>query len=302
MKKTSNIKGRILRIEPKRFTLKLLYSLVRFVIIFGLGFIICKPLIGKLLFSFMSPDDIFDFTVQSIPSHPSLYFWQQALQCISLPKSLINTVVLSFTVALLQTVACTLVGYGFARFRFVGRKLLFSFVIILMLVPIQTISIAQYQSFSNMHLVDTFVPLYVLAVTCLGLKQGLYIYLIRDNFMAIPNSVEEAAYIDGAGIWTTFYRVMLPNARVIMITVFLFSFCWQWSDTYYTSLYLTETKVFANVWSDIVVRFGTDTNQLATFYARCAGVLFMVIPLFCLFAVCQRFFVKSIAQSGLSNV
>lgn len=302
MKITSYATGGQFRLDPKRLIPNLLFKLVRFVIIFGLGFIICKPLIGKLLFSFMSPNDVFDNTVQSIPSSPSLYYWKHALSCISLPSSFINTVLLSFTVAVLQTASCTLVSYGFARFRFAGRNVLFAFVIILMLVPIQTISIAQYQSFSNMHLVDTFIPLYILALTCLGLKQGLYIYLMRDNFMSIPNSIEEAALIDGAGVWTTFSRVMLPNARVIMITVFLFSFCWQWSDTHYTSLYLMDTKVFANVWTDIAVRVGTGTHATATFYARCAGVLFMIIPLFCLFAVCQRFFVKSIAQSGLSNV
>lgn len=302
MKMILHTSGRKQRIAPRRWMLSLLYKLARFVIIFGLGFIICRPLIGKLLFSFMAPGDVFDATVQSIPSRFSLYYWRHALSCISLPESLINTVVLSLTVGIIQTISCTLVGYGFARFKFAGRRLLFAFVIVLMLVPIQTISIAQYQSFVNMHLVDTFVPLYVLAFTCLGLKQGLYIYLIRDNFIAIPDSIEEAACIDGAGVWTTFYRVMLPNARVIMITIFLFSFCWQWSDTYYTSLYLTETRVFSNVWSNIIVNVGSGPHHLATFYAQCAGILFMILPLFCLFAVCQRFFVKSVAQSGLSNV
>ena len=290
------------RSEPKKFAVSLIYKLVRFVIIFGLGFIICKPLIGKILFSFMDPNDIFNVTVQSIPSHLSLYYWKYALNNIGLPTSLINTVVLSVAVASIQTAACTLVGYGFARFKFAGRNILFAFVIILMLVPLQTISIAQYQTFAAMRLVDTFIPLYILAFTCMGLKQGLYIYLIRDNFMSIPNSIEEAACIDGAGIWTTFFRVMLPNAKVIMITSFLFSFCWQWSDTQYTSLYLKETQIFANVLNTLYVRVGNGINYQASFYAKCAAVLFMIIPLFCLFAVCQRFFVKSIAQSGLSNV
>lgn len=85
MTKISSAIGRRCRIEPKRLVLSLLYKLVRFVIIFGLGFIICKPLIGKLLFSFMNPNDIFDVTVQSIPSQLSLYYWKYALSNISLP-------------------------------------------------------------------------------------------------------------------------------------------------------------------------------------------------------------------------
>ena len=159
---------------------KAAYAFLRFFIIFGVGFIILKPIIGKILLSFMSPQDLLDNTVKLIPRNWSVYYWKEALDQMYLPKSLINTVLLSLSIALIQTFSCTLVGYGLARFKFKGRGLAFAFVVTILLVPYQVISIAQYQSFVNIHIgslqiVYSFLPLYVLAFTGIGLKEGLYI-------------------------------------------------------------------------------------------------------------------------------
>lgn len=287
-------------------TAKAFYSFFRFILIFGLGFIILKPIIGKLLLSLLSPSDLLDNTVRLISKSPSLYYWKKALDCMFIPSSVINTFLLSLFVAVIQTVSCTLVGYGLARFKFKGRGVIFAFVIIILLVPYQVISIAQYQSFVNMsigsfELVDTFIPICILAFTGLGVKEGLYIYLMRENFKSLPGTLEEAAYIDGAGVFKTFAVVMVPNARTMIITVFLFSFCWQWTDSTYSSLYLMDTKVFANVIDKVVVKNGVHFDNMGSTIAKCAASLFVAIPLIGLFVLCQRFFVKSISQSGLSS-
>lgn len=132
------------RMKTRRF----FGGVLRFFIIFGLGFIIVKPIIAKLLLSFMNPSDLLDNTVKLIPKNPSLYYWKSMLSQMLLPKSFFNTLLLSFTVAVLQTFSCTLVGYGLARFKFRGRGIAFAFVIAILLVPYQVISIAQYQSFA----------------------------------------------------------------------------------------------------------------------------------------------------------
>ena len=96
------------------------YSAVRFLIIFGLGFIILKPIISKLLLSFMSPGDLLDNTVSQIPKHWSLYYWRFAAKGLHLPQSLINTVLLSFSISLIQVAVCTLIGFGLGRIKFKG--------------------------------------------------------------------------------------------------------------------------------------------------------------------------------------
>ena len=292
----------------KRRTVNLLYGFVRFVIIFGLAFIILRPIIYKTLFAFMAPSDLLDNSVNIIPKHWSLYYWREALDGLNLSVTLPNTIWLSLSIGLIQVAVCTLVGYGLGRFKFPGSRLAFAAVIVIMLVPIQTISSAQYLNFVyfnffglRLNLSDSFWPMYILALGGMGIKQGLYIYLFKEQFAALPDDLEQAAYIDGAGIFQTFLRVMLPNAGTTMVTVFLFTFCWQWTDTTYSNLYMTDLKVLANSISDVQIRIGLSWDETGTLIARNAASLIIMIPLLALFGLCQKFLVQSISRAGLSD-
>lgn len=284
------------------------YSIIRFIIIFGLGFIIMKPIISKILLSFMSPEDLLDNTVSQVPKNWSLHYWKFAVKGLHLSESLVNSFLLSFSIAIIQVAVCTLIGYGIGRIKFKGAKIAFIFVILIMMVPTQTINIAQYLTFvyfkvgpMTLNLSDSFWPLYILAFTGLGIKEGLYIYLLKEQFAAMPKDLEEAAYIDGAGIFTTFFRVMVPNALTTMMTVFLFSFCWQWTDTTYSGLYFTNLRVLANSIADVQIKSGLSWDSAGTLIARNAASLVIMLPLVVLFVFCQRFFVQSVSRSGLSN-
>ncbi len=282
--------------------------LLRFIIIFGLAFIILEPFVYKILMAFMHPDDLLDSSVWIVPRIGSFYYWGQALEQMKLPASAINTFLLSLTVGVIQVISCTMIGYGLARFNFRGKNLAFFFVILIMLVPVQVISIARYLDFNffnffgkTISLTDTFWPVVILSSTGLGLKQGLYVYMMRELFRSLPLSLEEAAYIDGAGPIQTFTRIMLPNARTTMATVFLFSFCWQWTDTAYSSLYFNEMPVLANVVDTMYIRVGLNPDPLATGILRNAAAILIMLPLLVLFVFCQKLLVKSMALSGLAN-
>ena len=287
---------------------KLPLSILRFIIIFGLAFIILEPFVYKILMAFMHPDDLLDSSVWIVPRIGSLYYWGQALEQMKLPTSAINTFLLSLTVGVIQVISCTMIGYGLARFNFRGKNLAFFFVILIMLVPVQVISIARYLDFNFFHffgttvsLTDTFWPVVILSSTGLGLKQGLYVYMMRELFRSLPVSLEEAAYIDGAGPIQAFLRIMLPNARTTMATVFLFSFCWQWTDTAYSSLYFNEMPVLANVVDTMYIRVGLNPDPLATGILRNAAAIIIMLHLMVLFVFCQKLLVKSMALSGLAN-
>jgi len=153
----------------------------------------------------------------------------------------------------------------------------------------------------TINLTDSFWPSLILAFTGLGIKEGLYIYLLREFFKSLPAELEEAAYIDGAGTIRTFFQVMLPNARTMMMTVFLFSFCWQWTDSTYSSIYFNEMPVFANTIESLYIRVGLNADMLGTNIARNAASMLIIIPLLILFGFCQKMLVKSIALSGMAN-
>ena len=230
------------------------YQLIRFLLLFGLCFMIIQPLLDKLSVSFMAERDLYDSTVISIPRHLTTANYSLAASKILLNygTTFLNTLIVSLAVSVLQIAACTLVGYGFARFEFPFKKFWFAAVIITVIIPPQTISSSLYLHFnffdifgifkattgSSLNLRGSPIPYALMSATCMGLKNGLYIYMIRQFFTGIPKSLEEAAYVDGCSIFKTFWRVILPDAVPILVSCFLFSFVWQWTDTFLSLIHI----------------------------------------------------------------
>lgn len=153
----------------------------------------------------------------------------------------------------------------------------------------------------------------------MGLKNGLFIYIIRQYFRGMSKDLEEAALVDGAGIFTTFYKIMLPCATSVLLIVFLFSFVWQWNDVYYSNLYLRDSgkllsfglESIRSSYSDFVRshpyayslgerigRAATGSEQEITIINN-AGMVLFIAPLLIIYAFLQRFFVESIERTGL---
>ena len=150
----------------------------------------------------------------------------------------------------------------------------------------------------------------VMALTCMGLKNGLYIYMMRQYFQGIPTSLEEAAYVDGCGTMHTFVKIMLPDALPTIASCFLFSFVWQWTDIFYTRLFLPSTTIsmYSAQMSSMVSRMGryfsADASKAVVVsngrqqQLISIAVLICAIPLVILYLFTQRTFVESLATSG----
>ena len=288
-----------------------IWSVFRFALIFGLCFVILHPFIIKILATFMSPEDLFDSTVKFIPKNPDTYYWKLAWRRLDLLESGALSLALALGSALLQVIVCTMVGYGLARFEFKGKKLAFIMVIMILLVPSQVYSIPQYLNFRyfgignlTVNLIDNVLPVFILSAGCMSVKQCLYIYLMREFFKDLPRDLENAAYIDGASIGRTFFNIVLPNAKGMMITVFLFAFCWQWTDTEFSTLYFSSKTTLPmraiGAWM-IVKGQASSTDPLGTAIVRAAATLIIIIPVVALSAYCQKFLVRSISRSGMAN-
>lgn len=295
----------------KRKTTNAIWSIFRFALIFGLCFIILYPFLVKILATFMSPQDLLDSTVKFVPKNWSLYYWKFAGERLDIVKSGTLSLLLALISSLLQVLTSTMVGYGLARFRFKGRNLAFILVIVVLLVPSQVYSIPQYLNFRyfgvgdyTVNLIDSIVPVYLLSLGCMSVKQCLYIYLMREFFKDLPKDLENAAYIDGASIGKTFTKIVLPNAKGMMITVFLFAFCWQWTDTDFSTLYFSSksTLPMRAIGSYMVVKGQVSSiDPLGTAIARAAATIMVILPVVVLSVFCQRFLVRSISRSGMAN-
>ena len=302
---------------------RLLWSIVRGVIIIGICFTILQPIFVKLSVSFMSERDLFDSAVKYIPKHFTLNNYKLALKGMDYWRSLLRTLLLSGGVALLQLCSCMLVAYGFARFRFPFKKLLFGCVILMLIVPPQIIMLPLFMHFrffdifglfkaikgAPVSLLDSYWPFIIQAATCTGFKNGLFIYMLRQFFKGMPRELEEAAFMDGCTKLGTFIRIIVPSSVPMMVTIFLFGFVWQWMDSFYTSLYLKSTNVIpvalsslgASVYGEYS-NFGGSMNFISPGYLSMmnnTGTILAMVPLIILYIICQRYFVEGIERSGI---
>ena len=322
-----SFKERLLKkLKESNTWIKAVVNVFRFILMLGVSYVILYPFFAKIAGSFMTKEDVVDATVSLIPKHFTLEIYQSIIAENHYFDALLNTFVLSILCALLQTFVACLIGYGLAKFKFKGNKLIMAAVVVTMIIPHSTLRLALLQHFSNfdllqvlawnypgpielifgdpLHLDNTYFPLLILSVCGLAFKNGLYIYLMRQFFKGVPDELEESAYVDGSGTFRTFFQIILPLSVPMMITIFLFSFSWQWTDEFYTSLFFLSDANKVYLMPDII----KIPPSLETTYAgkdlyynvinNTAGMM-AIAPLIILYLFCQRYLVQGIERSGL---
>ncbi len=310
----------------KKDVMGVLIRICRFVLLFGLCFLILQPILNKISVSFMAEEDLYNPIVVNIPIHFTGENYRTAATIMKYGEGLVNSTVISLTIALLQTAMCTIVGYGFARFNFPLKKLWFGCVLALIIIPPQAFSSSLYLHFSywdflgivklikgsGINMRGSVLPYYLMSATCMGLKNGLYIYLVRQFFRNIPIDLEEAAYVDGCGMFKTFTRIMLPQSKPIITSCFLFALVWQWTDGYYSKLFLGGKVLVSTSLATVVDSLGVyiarqqgsvnEQVSVSTQLSNCilsTGTLLIVVPILMVYLFAQRAFVESIASTGI---
>ncbi|MBO4492805.1 MAG: carbohydrate ABC transporter permease [Ruminococcus sp.] len=292
-----------------------LLPLFRAVILIGLGFVIMYPLLYMISCAFRERADMSDPTVMWIPRHYTLKVIRETMEAMDYWETMWNTLVLNIGCSIVQVFSCALTGYGFARFNFKGRKLLFGIVIMMILVPAQVISLPLYTQFRyfgikgvfSLNLIDSRLTMYLPAMTANGIRAGLMIYIFRQFFRGMPRELEDAAYIDGCGPLKTFVSVMLPNASAALLTVFLFSVVWYWNDYYVSSTFFTNTKTIAlmltNIDNELKLNlFNDPTVQISPrdqIVWKEAGCLLSIAPVLLMYVFMQKHFTEGIERSGI---
>lgn len=222
-------------------------TVLKYVLLFGLSFIILYPIIQQLAVAIRAPEDINNPAVLWIPEKFSLMNFKIAIILLDYRNAFIQSLLISTGAMILQILSTSLAGYTFARLRFKGSGILFAIVIFTIIVPQTTIELPLKLSLINFlgtgkSLLGKTYTLFLFAGLGVGLRSGVFIYLFRQFFRNIPVELEEAAYVDGANPLQVFYRVMLPNARGVIVTVAILAFVWQWNDSYFTSVFVTDVN------------------------------------------------------------
>ncbi len=288
--------------------LGIVWPIFRFFILFGLCFVIVYPLIYMISCAFRAPEDMSDPTVMWIPRNLSLSVIQDTMEVMNFWSTLGTTIFLNVGCSLVQVASCAVAGYGFARFKFKGRGLLFGIVILMILVPTQVISIPQYmlfRYFGPFNLINNPLCMYLPAAMGVGIRSGLMIFIFRQFFKGLPKELEDAAYLDGCGPFKTFIKVMIPNAKSSFLTVFLFSVVWYWNDYYVSSTFFTKNQTVALMLKNLSTLLSqtlfnnADVSPREQIVWMEAGCLLAIAPILIMYVFLQKHFTEGIERSGL---
>ncbi len=316
----------MIRLKSGSYIFSFIWTLLRYVLLIGISYIVIFPFISKIFGSFMSPEDLVDVSVKLIPKYPTLDIYKAVITENYYFAAFTNTLLLSLSAALIQMFTCSFIGYGLAKFKFKGSGLLFLIVVFTMVVPHETLQLSMFMKFryfdvygtygfltehipairgkfAYVDLINTLWPLTILSIGGLAFKNGLYIFIMRQFFKGVPDELEEAAYMDGSGPIKTFLKIVLPISRPMMITIFLFAFAWQWTDTFYTKMFFTTQGLY--LMPDIVnvpdslndPSFVAQSLYNSAITNTCG--LMIIIPLIIVYCFCQRYLVEGIERSGI---
>ena len=327
-----SVKERLMRkLSESNTWIKVGVNILRFILMLGISFVIIYPFIARIAGSFMTYNDVIDSTVAIIPKNPTLEIYKAIIAENHYFEALLNTVLLSLICAIIQTLVSCFIGYGVAKFKFKGNKLVMALIIFTMIVPHNALSLSMKMHFSQFDLfsiitwgnkglfqlilgktiplTNTFTPYIIMSLGGLAFKNGLYIYLMRQFFKGVPDELEESAYVDGSGVFRTFFQIILPLSVPMMITIFLFAFSWQWTDEFYASVFLpakfgsiNKIYMMPDVYQNIPNALSKDNMAGSAIYYNViqnTGGMMIIMPLIILYLFCQKYLVQGIERSGL---
>ena len=298
------------------FVKTVIVKIFTYVLLVGISYVILFPFFAKISGSFMSREDFVDVTVKLIPKYPTLDTYKAIISQNHYFQALFNTFVLSVLCAFIQTFVCCIIGYGLAKFKFKGNKLIFFLVIFTMVVPHKTLQLSMFMKFryfdilgvfelitgEAFNLTNSYWPLALLSLGGLAFKNGLYIFMMRQFFSGVPDELEESAYIDGSGVFRTFLQIILPLSVPMMITIFLFAFSWQWTDNFYTNVFFTKSTIvlmpnIVSVPRTLDTAYAAQTLYESAIKNTCG--LLILAPLLVMYIFLQKYLVGGIERSGI---
>lgn len=301
------------------------YMGLKYIVLILLAYQLLYPVLYMISASIKDPLDSYDPSVIWIPKNFSATGFIDAFKSMKYLDALKGSLEISLGCAVLDVMSCALAGYGFARFKFPFKNLLFACVILTLMVPMQTIILPYYMNmryFDPLGLVSAFnaafdktitinlvgknIAFYLPSLFGSGIRSGLYIYIFRQFFEGMDKALEESAQIDGCGPLRTFLNIMLPNARNSIVTVFLFSFVWHFNEYYLTKQLLGTNRrtlivALSSLRVDLAALIGGQTafDPIRIQTRIQAGCLLAIVPMFLLYIFAQRKLADSIEHIGI---
>ena len=293
-------------------------SVVVYLLLIVISFIFLYPVLYMISRSLMSRSDLLDSSAMWIPSSLTLHNYESAILTMDYWNSLLKNLYLAIVPTVAQVFISSMVGYGFARYNFPLKKLWMGILILAFLLPTQTTALPNYLVFQNLRMIDgTIRPFLITSILGQGFKSTLCILIFYNFHRQVPQSLIEAAEIDGAGHIKAYFRIAIPLASAAIVVVTLFSFVWYWNETYLVRNYLGYGTTRATGLTTLMLELSAFEDSYANAYTtwassvtssdrindaiRMAGTVLAIAPLMLLYFVLQKQFVESVDRAGITG-
>jgi multiple sugar transport system permease protein len=266
-------------------------TIVVYALLFGLALLYFVPFLWMVSTSLKTLPETAYFSL--LPKHPTLHAYREVLTTFHFARYAANSAALAAAVTCLNVFLCSLGGYAFARLKFPGREVLFIAVLVTLMIPDQLRLVPIFIKFSEWHLLGHYHG-YVL----IKLASAAQLFLMRQYFLTIPRDLEEAAKLDGAGYFKTFWKVMLPLAGPAIAAIAILEFEGAWNDFFWPLIifntapdhYTLPVGIFS-----FVSEYQTLWPQLM------AGATIAIAPMALIYVFFQRYFVAGVASAGVKG-
>ncbi len=272
-------------------------SLFRYAVLAAFGLLMLYPLIWLIGASFKTNAEIFA-SPSFWPKEPTLdgYIngWKTSTP-YTFGHFIWNTLVIIIPKVIGTAVSCTLVAYGFARFEFPGKKILFMTVIATLLLPNVVTRIPQYLLFRDIGWLDSFLPLWVPSALA---GDAFFVFMLIQFLRAIPRDMEEAARVDGANTLQTLIYIVVPMLMPAIISVCLFQFMWTMNDFLGPLIYISSVE---NYPVSLALKLSIDTTEAFDWNQILAMSVLALAPSLTVFFLAQKYFIEGISTGGVKG-
>jgi multiple sugar transport system permease protein len=238
---------------------------------------------------------VFSVPIQWLPDP---VVWRNYIDVLDFPgfpfvRLLGNSIFYAGLVTVGTVISCAAVGYGFARYRFPGRNLLFTLTLATLMIPGIVTFIPTFLLFKWFGLLGTYVPL----ILPRFLGDAFFIFMMRQFYLGLPNELADAARVDGAGDWRIFWQIMLPLVRPALLVMAVFTFLWTWHEFFAPLIYLSDETLYPLSLGLMAFR-GQRTTDWSLMMA---AATLTTLPLVIIFFFSQRYFIEGIKMTGLKG-
>lgn len=270
----------------------LLSNIIFYVISVALAVMVVIPFYWMIITSLKSKGALMALPIQWIPRHPTLQSYRKVFSLFPFGKAILNSLFVSITFTVITVLSSSMAAFAIAKIRFKGAGVFFRMYLMSMMIPTQITLIPLFIIMSRLNLTNTYT-----SVISPSIFSAFSIFLLVQNLRSLPDDFMEAARIDGASLWTTFFRVIMPMEKPVLATLVITTFMGAWNDYLWPLVMLSDKNkmTLTLALNTLNGQYGTEYNVLM------AGCLISMIPIIVVYIIAQTQMKQGITAGGVKG-